>query len=76
MMSVAGRAASSRARIVWLQTFVRSFSLNGTNLTPRFWSGRRAGAYRFCVVIVGAAVVKAYEWCHDVLYGPYIKADD
>ena len=26
------------------------------------------------VVIVGAAVVKAYEWRHDVLYGPYIKA--
>ena len=25
------------------------------------------------VVIVGAAVVKAYEWHHDVLYGPYIK---
>ena len=28
------------------------------------------------VVIVGAAVVKAYEWHHDVLYGPYIKAGD
>jgi hypothetical protein len=28
------------------------------------------------VVIVGAAVVKAYEWRHDVLYGPYIKAGD
>jgi hypothetical protein len=27
------------------------------------------------VVIVGAAVVKAYEWYHDVLYGPYINAD-
>jgi len=27
------------------------------------------------VVVVGAAVVKAYEWRHDVLYGPYIKAD-
>ena len=27
------------------------------------------------VVIVGAAIVKAYEWHHDVLYGPYIKAD-
>jgi hypothetical protein len=27
------------------------------------------------VVIVGAAVVKAYEWQHDVLYGPYINAD-
>jgi hypothetical protein len=26
------------------------------------------------VIIVGAAVVKAYEWHHDVLYGPYIKA--
>jgi hypothetical protein len=26
------------------------------------------------VVIVGAAVVKAYEWRHDVLYGPYMKA--
>jgi hypothetical protein len=26
------------------------------------------------VVIVGAAIVKAYEWHHDVLYGPYIKA--
>jgi hypothetical protein len=25
------------------------------------------------VVIVGAAVVKAYVWYHDVLYGPYIK---
>jgi hypothetical protein len=28
------------------------------------------------VVIVGAAIVKAYEWRHDVLYGPYIKAGD
>jgi hypothetical protein len=28
------------------------------------------------VVIVGAAVVKAYEWHQDVLYGPYIKAGD
>ena len=28
------------------------------------------------VVIVGAAVVKAYEWRHDVLYGPYIKVGD
>jgi hypothetical protein len=27
------------------------------------------------VVVVGAAVVKAYEWQHDVLYGPYIKSD-
>jgi len=26
------------------------------------------------VVIVGAAIVKAYEWHHDVLYGPYMKA--
>ena len=25
------------------------------------------------IVIVGAAIVKAYEWHHDVLYGPYIK---
>ena len=25
------------------------------------------------VVIVGAAVGKAYVWYHDVLYGPYIK---
>jgi hypothetical protein len=28
------------------------------------------------VVIVGAAVVKAFEWHHDVLYGPYIEAGD
>jgi hypothetical protein len=26
------------------------------------------------VVIVGAAVVKAYEWHHEVLYGPYMTA--
>jgi hypothetical protein len=26
------------------------------------------------VVIVGAAIVKAYEWHHDVLHGPYMKA--
>jgi hypothetical protein len=26
------------------------------------------------VVIVGAAIVKAYEWHQDVLYGPYLKA--
>ena len=26
------------------------------------------------VVIAGAVVVKAYEWHHDVLYGPYMKA--
>jgi hypothetical protein len=24
-------------------------------------------------VVVGAAVVKAYEWYHDVLYGPYMQ---
>ena len=28
------------------------------------------------VVIVGAAIVKAYEWHHDVLYGPYIRRVD
>ena len=28
------------------------------------------------VVVVGAAIVKVYEWYHDVLYGPYIKAGD
>ena len=26
------------------------------------------------VVIVGAAIVKAYEWHQDVLHGPYMKA--
>jgi hypothetical protein len=26
------------------------------------------------VAIVGAAIVKAYEWHHDVLHGPYMKA--
>ncbi len=26
------------------------------------------------VVIVGAAIVKAYEWHQDVLYGPHMKA--
>ena len=26
------------------------------------------------VVIVGAAIVKAYEWHQDVLYGPYMRA--
>jgi hypothetical protein len=26
------------------------------------------------VVIAGAVVVKAYEWHHDVLYGPYMMA--
>jgi len=24
-------------------------------------------------VVVGAAVVKAYDWYHDVLYGPYMQ---
>ena len=28
------------------------------------------------VVIVGAAIVKAYEWHQDVLYGPYLKRVD
>ena len=28
------------------------------------------------VVIVGAAIVKAYEWHQDVLYGPYMKRAD
>jgi hypothetical protein len=28
------------------------------------------------VVIVGAAIVKAYEWHQDVLYGPYMKRVD
>ena len=27
-------------------------------------------------VIVGAAIVKAYEWYQDVLYGPYKKRVD
>ncbi len=26
------------------------------------------------VLILGAAIVKAYEWHQDVLYGPYMKA--
>jgi hypothetical protein len=26
------------------------------------------------VVIVGAAIVKAYKWRQDVLHGPYMKA--
>jgi hypothetical protein len=26
-------------------------------------------------VVVGAAIVKAYEWHEDVLSGPYMKAD-
>ena len=26
------------------------------------------------VVTAGAAIVKAYERCQDVLYGPYMKA--
>jgi hypothetical protein len=26
------------------------------------------------VVIVGAAIVKAYEWHQNVLYGPYVTA--
>ena len=28
------------------------------------------------VVIAGAAIVKAYERSHDVLYGPYMKRVD
>ena len=28
------------------------------------------------VVIVGAAIVKTYEWYEDVLYGPYMKRVD
>jgi hypothetical protein len=28
------------------------------------------------VAIVGAAIVKAYEWRQDVLYGPYMKQVD
>ena len=28
------------------------------------------------VVVVGAAIVKAYEWYEDVLYGPYMKRLD
>ena len=28
------------------------------------------------VVAAGAAIVKAYEWHHDVLYGPYLKRAD
>ena len=28
------------------------------------------------VAIVGAAIVKAYEWRQDVLYGPYMKPID
>jgi hypothetical protein len=31
-------------------------------------------AFVVVIVIVGAAVVKAYEWHHDVLYGPYMQA--
>ena len=28
------------------------------------------------IAIVGAAIVKAYEWCEDVPYGPYMKRLD
>ena len=28
------------------------------------------------LAIVGAAIVKAYEWYRDVLYGPYMKRVD
>ena len=28
------------------------------------------------VAIVGTAIVKAYEWRQDVLYGPYLKRVD
>jgi len=28
------------------------------------------------VVASGAAIVKAYEWHQDVLYGPYLKRTD
>jgi hypothetical protein len=28
------------------------------------------------VVTAGAVIVKAYEGCHDVLYGPYMKRVD
>ena len=28
------------------------------------------------LAIVGAAIVKAYEWYQDVLYGPYMKRVD
>jgi len=28
------------------------------------------------VVVVGDAIVKAYEWYEDVLYGPYMKRVD
>ena len=31
-------------------------------------------AFVVIVVIVGAAIVKAYEWHQEVLYGPYMKA--
>jgi hypothetical protein len=28
------------------------------------------------VAAMGGAVVKAYEWRQDVLYGPYLRHDD
>jgi hypothetical protein len=28
------------------------------------------------VAVVGAAIVKVYEWRQDVLYGPYIQPAD
>jgi len=28
------------------------------------------------VIAAGAAIVKAFEWSQDVLYGPYIKRVD
>jgi hypothetical protein len=28
------------------------------------------------VAVMGAAIVKIYEWRQDVLYGPYLKRDD
>jgi hypothetical protein len=28
------------------------------------------------VIAAGAAIVKAFEWSQDVLYGPYIKRFD
>lgn len=28
------------------------------------------------VIVLGAAVVRLYEWRQDVLHGPYLKRDD
>src|SRR4051794_35098955 len=71
---------SHHPRMITLLPEIQPFTTGGTILYAFF---RRIedmviGSVLFVafVVATGAAIVKAFEWHQDVLYGPYLKRQD